>query len=311
MRQGRVESPAYLAGPAAAIFTLLLAVWIPVRIGSAASADLLPADELTPDPLAWLETVDSLITPSEATVYRTLQHDYRRQAFIDRFRSERDPFPETSRNEFLEAWQERLQLAQERFPERRDDRAETLLLTGPPHQILTGPCPQQLEPMEIWLFNASPQLPEPITLVFLQESAAAGASLNHWSPTNGLDSLISRPVESQPEKRSGRPSWVRQCRSGGEVFAALAIAAEWADEFLARSTDLPPGTNLLPSTLEIDYPGRHQFQTVVQGLISIPLAEATPGKVGDEEAYRFQVDGEVIRDDRLLESFRYRFELLR
>ena len=326
MRQGRVESPAYLAGPAAAFFCLLLAVWVPVQIGSAAAADLPPADELTPDPLAWLDTVDSLITPFEASVYRSLQHDYRRQAFIDRFWGERDPFPETSHNEFLEVWQQRLQLVQERFPDRRDDRAETVLLAGPPHQILTGPCPQQLEPMEIWLFNASPQLPEPITLVFLQTSAAAPGSLVHWAPTNGLGSLMSQPVDSPFEKRSGRPSWVRQCRDGAEVFAALAIAtdwhqlradsqlvpqpsAHWADEFLARSTDLPSATNPLPTTLELEYPGRHRHQTIVQGLISIPIAEATPGNMGDEQEYRFEVDGEVIRDDRLLESFRYRYEL--
>lgn len=75
MRQGRVESPAYLAGPAAAFFCLLLAVWIPVQIGSAASAGLPPADKLPPEPLAWLETVDSLITPLEASVYKALQPD--------------------------------------------------------------------------------------------------------------------------------------------------------------------------------------------------------------------------------------------
>lgn len=38
---------------------------------------------------------------------------------------------------------------------------------------------------------------------------------------------MSRPVESQPEKRSGRSSWGRQCRGGSEVFAAPALAADW------------------------------------------------------------------------------------
>ncbi len=325
MQQGRVDSSAFLLGPTV-FFSLLLVVLTPIQPASALSADLPPVDELTPDPLAWLEVVVPLISKSEASVYQALGHDYQRQAFIDRFWRERDPFPETGRNEFLETWQHRLQLVHERFGNPREDRAETLLLTGPPHEILTRPCPQQLEPMEIWLFDASHQLPEPFTLVFVQDTGAATGILTHWSPTSGLSSLSSHPTDSTPDPRSGKPSWARRCKGGTETLEALERAAdwdrlrvdvelvpapsrEWADEFLSRSTDLPSGANLLAASMRLDYPGRHRYQTILQALITVPLGEATLGKGSEDPGYSFQVDGEVIKDDQLIESFRYRFDV--
>ena len=321
MLEGRVDSSACFQGPAV-LFSLLLVALIPVQPVSAGPSDLPPpVDELPTDPLAWLDVVEPLINRSELSVYLALEHDYHRQAFIDRFWRERDPFPETGRNEFLETWRYRLELAQDRFGSLDGDRVEILLLAGPPHEILTGPCPQQLEPMEIWLFNASHQLPEPLTLVFVQDTD----SLIRWSPSSGLSSLSRHSADSTLEKRSGNPGWVHRCKGGGKVFDALAMAVDWdllkgnvrfvpqpskgwAEVFLSRSAGMPSSANPLDADIELDFPGRHQHQTIVQGQITIPLEAATLGEAGDKPTYSFQVDGEVIKEDRLLESFRYRFD---
>ena len=147
------------------LVSAILAALIPIRSASTESFGLPAATSLPTEPLVWLELVAPLITESETAVFRALQRDYQRQAFIDRFWQERDPFPETGRNEFLETWQERLVLAQERFGNLQEDRAETMLLAGPPHQILVQPCPRFLDPMEIWLFEASYRHPEAIAQV--------------------------------------------------------------------------------------------------------------------------------------------------
>jgi len=323
-RQGRFDSSAYSPAPAV-LFALLFVALIPVQPVSAGQSEPLAVDELPADPLAWLVVVAPLITQSEQSVYQALEHDYQRQAFIDRFWRQRDPFPETGRNEFLETWQDRLQIVHERFGNLQEDRAETLLLTGPPHQILTGPCPRALDNLEIWLFKSSHQLTEPVALVFVQKTGAQSDSLIRWSPSGGLSSLLSHPADTTPDKRAGRPDWVRQCRGGREVLEALNMAADWdqlranvhfvpepaegwPEAFLSRSTGLPSGANPLSAHLELGFPGRHQYKTIVQGLITIPFEEASLGEAGDRSTYSFQVDGEIIQEDRLLESFRYRFD---
>jgi Ca-activated chloride channel family protein len=309
----------------ALLVSAILAALIPIRSASTESLGLPAATSLPTEPLVWLELVAPLITESETAVFRALQRDYQRQAFIDRFWQERDPFPETGRNEFLETWQERLVLAQERFGNLQEDRAETMLLAGPPHQILVQPCPRFLDPMEIWLFEASYRHPEAFALVFVHDRGATNDSLVHWTPGNGLASLGVDPAASAPSGRKGRPGWARDCRGGTEVYDALTMAVDWdqlkadgelvpepssnwAPAFLSRSTDLPSDASLLSATVHFEYPGRHQHLTVVQALMTIPLDEATAGEVEGEATYAFQVDGEVIKDDRLLESFRYRFD---
>jgi Ca-activated chloride channel family protein len=325
MQRRRVGSLQRSTGTALLVFALLAAL-TPTRSTSNESVGLPASTSLPTEPLVWLELVAPLITESETAVFQALQHDYQRQAFIDRFWQERDPFPETGRNEFLETWQERVVLAQGRFGNLQEDRAETMLLAGPPHQILVEPCPQFLDPMEIWLFEASHRHPEAFALVFVHDRDAASESPVHWTPGNGLPSLGLDPEASAPSGRKGRPGWTRECRGGNEVYDALTMAvdweqlkaygelvpgpsSDWAPAFLSRSTDLPSDASLLSATVHFEYPGRHQYLTIVQGLITIPLDEATLGKVDGEASYAFQVDGEVIKDDRLLESFRYRFDL--
>jgi len=324
MRQRRFYPYPFAPGPAA-LFSLLLLVLIALPPLLARSSDLPPVDQLAANPLDWIEVVAPLITRAEESVYLALQHDYQRQAFIDRFWHERVPFPETGRNEFLETWQHRRQLAHERYGNLKDDRAETLLLAGPPHQILTGLCPELLEPLEIWLFDGSDQLPQAFTLVFAQDARATGDSLAHWSPTSGLGSLSSRPANPTVDEGSATADLTRRCSRGAEVVEALAEAvdwdrlrtevelvpqpsSEWAEAFLARTTDLPSSANLLPASVELDYPGRHRHQTILQTLITIPLEEATLGEGAEGPGYSFLVDGEVVKEDRLFESFRYRFD---
>ena len=325
MRRRRFGSSPRPSGPALFV-SVFLAALIPIRSASADAGDLPAATSLPSEPLLWLEVVAPLITESESVVFQALQNDYQRQAFIDRFWRERDPFPETGSNEFLETWQQRLVLAQERFGNLHEDRAETMLLAGPPHQILMEPCPRYLDPMEVWLYEASHRHPEAFALVFVPDRGVASEIPVHWAPANGLSSFGLDPDMSAPSGRKGRPGWVRDCHGGAAVYDALAMAvdwdqlkaggelvpepsSDWASAFLSRSTDLPSDASLLPATLHFEYPGRHQHLTIVQGLITIPTDEATAENVEGEATYAFQVDGEVIKNDRLLETFRYRFDL--
>ena len=47
---------------------------------------------------------------------------------------------------------------------------------------------------------------------------------------------------------------------------------------------------------------------MVQGVLKVPLDQATPADLGGHKSYNFLVNGEVIREGELFESFRYKFD---
>src|SRR6185295_5451044 len=74
------------------------------------------------------------------------------------------------------------------------------------------------------------------------------------------------------------------------------------------STDVPEGAALINAKLDVDFPGRYQNRTVVQGLLSVPVSEAGLGKLGEHRSYNFLVNGEVLANGELFDNFRYRFD---
>jgi Ca-activated chloride channel family protein len=116
----------------------------------------------------------------------------------------------------------------------------------------------------------------------------------------------------------------RQWRELDALSVLPRPSSEWVATFLSRSTDVPKDAATFEATLEVTFPGRNQSRTVVQGLISVPVSEIrapeTPGAgaVSDPaerpahepaETYQFLVDGEILRNGRLFDDFRYRFNL--
>jgi Ca-activated chloride channel family protein len=66
------------------------------------------------------------------------------------------------------------------------------------------------------------------------------------------------------------------------------------------STALPDAAAMMGGDLDLRFPDRRGLRTVVEGLIRLaePPAENTS----------YQLDGEVVRDDELFDSFRYRYQ---
>ncbi|MCZ6726761.1 MAG: VWA domain-containing protein, partial [Acidobacteria bacterium] len=98
----------------------------------------------------------------------------------------------------------------------------------------------------------------------------------------------------------------------GGVKAAAAPSStdpEWVASFLAFSTDVEAGTKSLTAELELTFPGPYQSRTRIEGRLSVPVAEAVSAGEGDMASYNSQLTGEVLRDDQLFESFRYRFDV--
>ena len=263
----------------------------------------------------FLDTTSAILTDTERRVFGELRHDYQRDAFIQRFWSVRDPYPETPQNEFRERFERTLEMAEERFGDARGARFEALLLHGEPQRTFTTTC-RLLRTLEIWHYPHSPVVRGEFYLVFLRE----GGGYRLWTAADGLSAIVIFTAGGLD--RSSRIEEIgRQCARGGDVLTALGLALdweamggepepgkandEWALAFLDRSTEAPADAEQLAAEIAMRYPGRRGNRTVVQAIVGIDpalLPEAEKGR------RRFVLDGEVLRQGELFENFRYRFE---
>lgn len=262
----------------------------------------------------WLEEVTPLITAPERALFLKLNKDYQRDAFIRRFWQVRDPYPETARNELRERWDERVAFARSNFGSLADARAQILLVHGEPARRIEVRCTTTRVPAEIWLYTHSPNFDFRVVVVFLRNRAGlglasvwfpgrSGAAENVLSTAEGCmnaallrDVLASLGSEGDYELRLQRV-----------LSKPLPRSMEWVATFAALTTDLPAQAELLDADLTIDYLGRHQSRTVLQGVVALDVTQARLADFAGYRSYDFQLIGEVIVDGQLLESFRYKF----
>ena len=308
MRAGRARPQAgtFVAACAPLLLTLL-ATPAPAQDVATAALDRRHAD--------FLDTAGAILTDTERRVFGELRHAYQRDAFIKRFWSVRDPYPETPQNEFRERFDRMRELAEERFGGARGSRFEALLLHGEPQRAFTTTC-RLLRTLHIWHYPHSPVVRGEFYLVFLRQ----GGDYRLWTVGDGLSGIM--VFTAGGLDRDSRIEEIgRECSRGGDVLTALALALdweamggrpepggasdEWALAFLDRSTEAPAGATQLPAEIAMRYPGRRGSRTVVQAIVGIDPARLPEAEDGRR---RFLLDGEVLRQGELFENFRYRFE---
>ncbi len=278
----------------------------------------------------FLAEVALLMSKEERESFLEIEKDYQRDAFIERFWRIRDPYPETARNEFKERWDARAASVRSEIGDFEDDRARVLLLNGYPDGLVRYRC-ADLWPGEVWYYQRAESLGHEVVLLFFQPHGLGRYRL--WQPFDGLDDLV-RFVSPFADGIQLVDQVQRTCRfeeseailtayrfavsQGGLGFPSMAAqlttapespSKEWVATFNAYSTDLPEGAATFAAEVEIDYPGRHKTRTVAQVLIGVPREQASVSELGGHESFNFLLTGEVLREDKLFDSFRYAFNL--
>ncbi|HNS06063.1 MAG TPA: GWxTD domain-containing protein, partial [Candidatus Saccharicenans sp.] len=112
----------------------------------------------------WLEEeVVYLITPREKEVFLQLQTDREREIFIEAFWKQRDPTPETPRNEFREEHYRRLNYANQYLgrgtgkPGWQTDQGRIYIILGPPNNIEKYEDIDGVYPTQVWFYYGDPQ----------------------------------------------------------------------------------------------------------------------------------------------------------
>jgi len=277
----------------------------------------------------WLEDVDPIITDEELKSFLALEKDYQRDAFIKRFWEVRDPLKGTARNEYQDRYMVFVQEARSRYGNLEDDRAHILLLNGAPAVIVPSTCSTLLWPLEVWYFQGSDRLHEEFFVVFYRKWGAGLYRI--WNPLEGLDTLFADTgADTNVNQQHNLSEIANGCRDGDKLAAGIAWVAnqrlgyttiqsrieskpdgpggEWVSSFGAYSTDVPEGAAQINAKLDVDFPGRYQNRTVVQGLLSVPVTEAALAKLGEHRSYDFLINGEILQNGELFDNFRYRFD---
>lgn len=337
--------------------------------GDPARADKLEkrVEELPREYREWVGDVRLLMSPDELKEFLALEKDYQRDAFIEAFWAARDPYPETQRNEYREAWESRLRFVEEEYPEIYDERRDLLLLNGEPSIRQEFPCtPGIVSPVEVWGYSESDRMDHEFYLIFRQPDGVGPYRL--YDPRDGLHVFFPEPAYSlenrckqlgrtrtegpgeQPRTTDPAPNLRplsveddlsyecatallgRHCDLGNrDSLLLIALArlrleerifsfdvlearlksrpdpeeSEWLATFQAYSTDLPEGASTFPAELTIDFPGRRQSRTVVAGIFAVPASDLATVELAGERSYDLVLLGEVLREQELLETFRY------
>ncbi len=315
---------------------LMLTAGLPLAAGAAETDEA----EGSPPALAahyadWLEMVDQMITEEEKAFFLEIDADFRRDAFIERFWKERDPYPRTRMNELRVLWEEHAEIARSRYPTLLDARAEVLMLKGEPYTQ----CFERFKEMEIWYYEVSEEEVFPLTLytnvqhrpyvVFLPFkifSPSLRAKVKPMTLRESCDGLNPELMAKQITHRY-QGSFTYEEAVMKFLAPPEAPSEEWVASFAAMTSDLPAGAETFELGFEVAFPGYHQQRTVVEGIAVVPPGVAGTldlGEAGAQRrpegapthrrpegapAHRFMLTGEVVRDDKLFDSFRYSFEV--
>jgi Ca-activated chloride channel family protein len=280
----------------------------------------------------WLETVELLISDQELSTFLSLEKDYQRDAFIKQFWEARNPY-KTLRNTFQERWEQKVAEARSLFGSLQDDRARILLLNGPPASRLESRCSNVIWPVEVWYYTTSERIHDEFVVVFYRHWGAGPFRL--WNPVEGLNALFSGGAGDSGRGAVGGGGGGLQaiasgCRDGDKIAGAIGYVAnqgmaynlmearlmekpsqqkgEWVTSFNAYSTDIAPGTAPLPAKLSFDFPGRYQNRTVMEGVVSVPASGAGQSSLGPARTYDLLLNGELLQNGELFDSFRYKFD---
>jgi Ca-activated chloride channel homolog len=276
----------------------------------------------------WLETVELLISDQELATFLTLDKDYQRDAFIKKFWDVRNPY-HTSTNTFQERWEQKVEEAKTEFGSLKDDRSHILLLNGPPASRLESHCAGILWPLEIWYYISGERIHSEMVVVFYRHWGAGPFRI--WTGADGLGVLFSGGAADNSGGGHSLTSIADNCRDGDKIAGALGFVAgqgpeydliesrmlekpteqkgEWVSSFNAYSTDLAEGTPPLPAKLSFDFPGRYQNRTVMEGVVSVPATGAGQSSLGGAHTFDLLLNGELLQDGKLFDSFRYKFDL--
>ena len=275
----------------------------------------------------WLELVDLIITQDEREVFLQIADDYQKDRFIEKFWKRRSIDAQGLRNDYQRVHTQRVEAAKEQFKNLNSDRAKVLIINGPPDAVIAIDCQDIYVPIQIWYYERLETLKSKVYLIFYQPYGLGDYKL--WLPIDGenvlqvgggLTGRLARPVDYTrcAEWRTLRQaisyttsvlgSGPMSMAGGSKLFQPPIVETEGVDQILSMTTELSTGSAPLGLTRLVRFPEQRANKIGVDLSLLVPKKDLKPRDLGEEKFYNVDVIGEVVKGDRLIDNFKYRFD---
>ncbi|HEX7707770.1 MAG TPA: VWA domain-containing protein [Thermoanaerobaculia bacterium] len=270
----------------------------------------------------FLIDVDPIIVLTERDTFLRLATSAQRDAFIDDFWRRRDIARGTTNNAARHEYYAHLEYVKEAFGQTSSDRSRIYLVHGPPADIIDIKCQRHLQPTQVWRFAHLPGFGHDYRLLFYVPRQQRDYRL--WEPMDAeraYRELIATGIEAAGPPRN----IIYDCPNGEEVVRAMSQMS--ADKLRLQRIYDPPVINeedvnrilrsvVLPTAnapkleaeLSVAYPAGDGRRTDAQITIMVPRAQLKTTEAGGVALYVIDVIGEVLRDEKMWEKYRYRFD---
>jgi Ca-activated chloride channel homolog len=292
----------------------------------------------------FLSETEPIMTPEELDAFLILESDAQRELYIEQFWRRRDRAQKTSNHAYRDLYYERLEDARSEFKQLSSDRARTYLIHGQPDDVVkVSMCDAMLQPIEIWKYQEIPGLGHQVRLLFYEPRYGVSTEYKLWNPLGGNDALKVLVSQQAVGAYRGEAEAVNAIFFSGEsptdTMTRLESRCQFGDEVLRAigwmqnmQTDLghifePPKINpeevrtLLKSAVLTDpaapklaaefavaYPSKEGARTDAQMTLTIDKSQLKVKEVEDSATYNIDVTGEILKDGKLFENYRYRYD---
>jgi len=290
----------------------------------------------------FLTDVEPIIQDQERDTFLIMESDAQRDLYIADFWRRRDLTEGTPSGAFQKIYYERLATAKEQFKSLHSDRGRVYVIHGAPNNLYTPePC-DLFQPMEQWTYRDLKGFEKEGRFLFYLPRGRDDYVL--WQPyTSGPEEfydLFSELVVATSSSKQQAfdkvfglefpgpsavthleyhcPDYVGMFRAiesahlrrldNGKLFQPAPVDPEQVKKILHSVVMPTAGAKALPAQLSVSYPSKQGNRTTAELTILVPRSPLIVKEVGGTKLYSLDVVGEVLKDDKLFESYRYRFD---
>jgi Ca-activated chloride channel family protein len=287
----------------------------------------------------FITDVEPIMQQSELDTFLILESDPQRDLYIDDFWHRRDVAQGTTNHAFRDLYYGRLEYSKEKFRNVSSDRSRIFLIHGEPGEVITSSC-HLLQPLEIWKYPYINGMGHDIRFVFYVPRNAIDYRL--WQPVTddavnellsqellgssmGSESTAAQGIFSAVSRGAGMNHIQFECQNGDEIMKGIVasqinkydlmkvfnpppVNEEDVHKILRSVVISTPNAKQLTTEFGVIFPTKQGTRTDAQMTLLIPRSQLTLKDVSGVQLYSIDVTGEVLKEDQLYESYRYRFD---
>ncbi|HKF45516.1 MAG TPA: VWA domain-containing protein [Thermoanaerobaculia bacterium] len=279
----------------------------------------------------FLTLVDMIISDEERQVFLQIGDNFQKDRFIEAFWKRRSIDNRGLRTDFRQVYTQRVEIAVQQFKNLNSDRAKVFVLNGPPDAVIPINCDDVYVPIQIWFYERLEALKSKVYLIFYQPMGMGEYKL--WLPLDGPYVLqvggvsgLSGPQASRRVDPTRCTEWrtVQQAIAytttvlgsgamgmlgASKLFQPPTVETEGVDQILSMTTDLAAGSVPLGVVKLVRFPELRANKIGVDLSLLVPKADLKARELGEEKFYNVDVIGEVVKGERLIDNFKYRFDV--